>query len=60
MNSPLADDIKFDSREQDRFWVPVHRKIPEADKTVHAGDVMISICLIPKNQSEKDPQGAGR
>jgi len=59
--SILADKIKFDSEEKDRFWVPVHRVNPEAPcEKIESGQVMISVAVIPKAAAEKQPQGIGR
>lgn len=60
LRSPLAQEIEFDSEEKDRFWVPVHRLDQEKDATVKAGEVQISVCILPVHHAEKGPQGQGR
>lgn len=47
MNNPLAEDIEFESDEKDKFWIPVHRLIESEDKTVKAGEILISVAVIP-------------
>ena len=60
MSSPLADDIEFDSEEKDRFWVPIHRLVQEEGKTIQAGEILMSVSIIPKKAAEKNPQGKAR
>ena len=55
MGSPLAEDIEFDPDEKDRFWIPVHRLIHEEDKTVKAGEILISVSMIPSKHANKAP-----
>jgi len=59
-SSPLAEDIVFDDENKDRFWVPVHRLIQDEDKTVKAGEILISLCIIPTKHALKIPQGKAR
>mgnify|MGYP006999540819 CR=1 FL=1 len=53
-----ANDIKFDG--EDRFWIPVRRYNQKDDVHVNAGEIQISVALMPKSHAEKYPQGAGR
>ena len=64
-NPKLADEIEFDKGDgdmkgfKDRFWIPVKR--PTDDDPEHrGGDILISVCLLPKDFAEKSPQGPGR
>lgn len=58
--SPLAKEIEFDSEEKDRFWVPVHRFVEDKDTNVKAGEILISVAILPIHHAEKGPQGKGR
>lgn len=60
LSSPLAEDIVFEDDEKDRFWVPVHRRDPEQDKTVKAGEILMSVSILPTKHSDKSPQGNAR
>lgn len=48
-NHPLAEDIYFEDDAKDKFWIPVHRRSKEDDKQVKAGEILISVSIIPMN-----------
>lgn len=58
--NPLAQEIEFDDEEKDRFWVPVRRLVQEQDTRVKAGEILMSVAIIPKRDADKGPQGKGR
>jgi hypothetical protein len=56
--SEAVNQVVFE--EKDKFWVPVKRFKEEEGESVETGQVLLSMQILTKANSEKQPQGRGR
>ena len=52
--------LEIEWEDDDKFWLPIRRYIPEQDMHVSAGEILVSVNIIPKEVAVKYPQGLGR
>ena len=52
-----ADEIKFETREkeEEKFWIPLRRFNSKEGKTIEAGEMQVTIHLVPLDHVEKFP-----
>lgn len=52
-----VDEIKFESREkeEEKFWIPLRRMNSKEGKIIEAGEMQITIHLVPVDHVEKFP-----
>ena len=52
-----SGDIKFETSEkqEEKFWIPLRRFNKKEDKIIDAGQMQVTIHLVPIDHSEKFP-----
>jgi hypothetical protein len=48
-----AHEVEWE--DEDRFWLPIRRYISEQDMYVSAGEILVSVNLLPKDLALKNP-----
>lgn len=52
-----ADEIKFETREkeEEKFWIPLRRFDSKEGKLIEAGEMQVTIHIVPVDHVEKFP-----
>lgn len=56
----MANQIKFEDGEKEKFWVPCLYTDPEDNRVKQRGSILISVHLMLQEQADKYPQGEAR
>lgn len=53
-------DLKFDPKDDSRFWMEMKKKDPKTGKTEKFGQVKVQIDVLPADQADKNAVGKAR
>lgn len=55
-----VNQMTFDTDDKQKFWVPIMKQNPETGINEDNGRVLITLHMVPEQESLDDPQGVGR